>query len=132
MTLKHREELTHNGQTMSIPKWAKHLGISRPSLYERLHRYRARLELKEGEPTPSHIIALILAPKAKSREITLIEYKGECLTAPQWAERIGISRQAMHRRLKRLEQGKSSRDRAFSGLPADDDPDTIPLQDERD
>lgn len=31
--------ITHNGRTMSVPEWAKIMGVAKSTLYKRLHRH---------------------------------------------------------------------------------------------
>lgn len=50
---RHHRLLTHNGRTMSLTEWSDRLGISRPSLAERLERYPVDVALSGRRPARS-------------------------------------------------------------------------------
>jgi hypothetical protein len=83
----HRGLITYNGETKPLREWAKALGITRTSLYVRIHRYGWTIE--EALTTPKD------APKRAPKEgtwrasfIRWVEVDGERVSLLEACRRI--------------------------------------------
>lgn len=92
---------TYNGETLNVKQWAERIDISHGTLASRL-RHGMSIEqaltapVQQGRPKGSKPVNLI-RPATERHTV-----KGESLTLPQWAERIGISYGALMQRAKRF------------------------------
>lgn len=92
------EKLTYDGKTLTLAQWAKEIGISKVSIGERL----ALFDFEDREEflrtmTDEQKIHL-LRPKTAARNIK--KYGGK--TPSEWAAEKGVSRTAIHLRLKKI------------------------------
>jgi hypothetical protein len=81
--------ITHNGQTHTIPKWSKILGIPDITLYGRW---------RDGVRDPTkllHVGNLRKLPNGKT-----LTYAGETLTITQWGSKLGMNRNVIANRLR--------------------------------
>lgn len=75
--------LTFEGRTQTVARWARELGIASPTLRDRLKTRSADgaidfKKIKQGNP---------------------VTYKGETLSISEWAKRLGFSRRGLAKRL---------------------------------
>lgn len=84
---RHCKVLSFQGKSMSASDWAKELGISRKTLYERLQRHSVETALSMPRRTP-----------ANRPHIT---FASHTMSLSDWARTIGISRKTLAERLAR-------------------------------
>ncbi len=100
--------ITVNNETRSIKEWAEHLGISTHGLYTRKRRYG------------TFEAAINMAATAAGPKPKLHTLNGESLTLQQWADRLGMTKNALKARIKRrgsLEAAVTLPDQRLSKQP---------------
>lgn len=77
--------LTHNGQTLTVPQWARFLGIRNDTLFQRL---------KYGMPMDKALTPGLL-------DLHLYTLNGETRSLPEWAKVLGVTLSTLQQRVYR-------------------------------
>jgi len=77
--------LTHDGQTLTVPQWAKLLGISNGTLFHRL---------KNGMPLDKALTPGLL-------DSHLFTLNGQTMSLPEWAKQLGVTLSTLQQRVYR-------------------------------
>ena len=90
------ELITFKGETKTLVKWAKQIGVKPDTLHQRLHRLNWTVERALTKTT---------RPKAPSKGTpknpSTIEFNGKNLTVREWAKEIGVSYATLYQRLNK-------------------------------
>jgi hypothetical protein len=84
--------LSHDGRTMCVSAWARHLGVGKSALFERM-RHGWPIDRVLAEPVKHPPV-----PKAKRRPLT--EWNGISLTLVDWSKRTGVPASVIGKRLR--------------------------------
>ncbi len=79
--------LTFNGKTMSVPAWAKELGINRSRIYARL--------------AAGNSVEEALSPVLRLQDLHEIAHNGKSQSAKAWARELGISYTTLYYHLRK-------------------------------
>lgn len=81
---------THNGLTMTLAEWAKHLGLHYHTLANRLRKN-----------WPIERVLTSQKFKGKCHPSTIIEHDGRAMTVAEWANYLGLKHNTLYARLMR-------------------------------
>lgn len=120
--MKKTDLLTYDGQTQTLEDWALDYGIPHRLINARLY---AGCSIETAITKPMLVrqgqrkaIPRVSRQPTCTRPAKSIEFNGECLTVQQWADHLGITKAALHMRIRLgwpLERALTTGDRTGTG-----------------
>lgn len=92
------KRVTYQGETLTLTEWAERIGISRGTLVSRFDAGWTAEQAITGKGPERVRVFRRASSGPPPRSITL---NGETLTLARWADRLGVTKTALHQRLRK-------------------------------